>query len=162
MQPSTEKCPHCGLIHDTTCPRIKSIDYYKDGSVKRIEFHLPTPISSTVSPPPPSPPPPPPLPTPYDHCRRPNGHFKGLSATEAKVLELLAKGDSNKLVAIKMGNCEATVKVHVKSILRKLGVRNRTQAATFFSTTMVDNSLLSVQHNMSNEGTGNEQISLRA
>jgi len=31
-------CPHCGLIHNVTCPRIKAIDYYPDGIVKRIEF----------------------------------------------------------------------------------------------------------------------------
>jgi hypothetical protein len=32
-------CPHCGMIHQTTCPRIKALDYYPDGTVKRVEFH---------------------------------------------------------------------------------------------------------------------------
>lgn len=32
------KCPHCGLIHETTCSRIKSIEYHPDGSIKRVEF----------------------------------------------------------------------------------------------------------------------------
>lgn len=32
-------CPHCGMIHDTTCPRIKAIEYHQDGSTKRVEFH---------------------------------------------------------------------------------------------------------------------------
>ena len=31
-------CPHCGFIHETTCPRIRSIEYHPDGAVKRIEF----------------------------------------------------------------------------------------------------------------------------
>jgi hypothetical protein len=35
-------CPHCGMIHQTTCPRIKAIEYNQDGAtVKRIEFHAP-------------------------------------------------------------------------------------------------------------------------
>lgn len=37
-------CPHCGLIHQTTCPRIKAMEYNPDGSVKRIEFHEPRPL----------------------------------------------------------------------------------------------------------------------
>lgn len=37
-----EKCPHCGLVHETTCARIKAIEYQPDGvTVKRIEFHGP-------------------------------------------------------------------------------------------------------------------------
>lgn len=35
------KCPHCGLIHETTCPRIKSIEYHENGMTKRVEFHPP-------------------------------------------------------------------------------------------------------------------------
>ncbi|HLZ78626.1 MAG TPA: LuxR C-terminal-related transcriptional regulator, partial [Sphingomonas sp.] len=38
-------------------------------------------------------------------------------------------GDANKVIARKLGIAEATVKVHVKAILRKLHVLNRTQAA---------------------------------
>jgi two-component system nitrate/nitrite response regulator NarL len=41
----------------------------------------------------------------------------------------LVKGDSNKSIARKIEIAEATVKVHVKAILRKIGVHNRTQAA---------------------------------
>lgn len=38
-------CPHCGMIHQTTCPRIKAIEYNQDGiTVKRIEFHAPVPL----------------------------------------------------------------------------------------------------------------------
>jgi protein-disulfide isomerase len=32
-------CPHCGMIHQTTCPRIKAIEYGANGVVTRIEFH---------------------------------------------------------------------------------------------------------------------------
>jgi two-component system, NarL family, nitrate/nitrite response regulator NarL len=38
-------------------------------------------------------------------------------------------GESNKVIARKLEIAEATVKVHVKAILRKVRVRNRTQAA---------------------------------
>lgn len=33
-----EPCPHCGMTHATTCPKIKAIEYFEDGSVKRVEF----------------------------------------------------------------------------------------------------------------------------
>jgi two-component system nitrate/nitrite response regulator NarL len=52
-----------------------------------------------------------------------------LSPRELDVLCCLMAGYSNKVIARKLDVCEATVKVHVKSILRKLDVRNRTQAA---------------------------------
>jgi two-component system nitrate/nitrite response regulator NarL len=41
----------------------------------------------------------------------------------------LIEGDSNKAIARKIDIAEATVKVHVKAILRKIRVHNRTQAA---------------------------------
>jgi two-component system nitrate/nitrite response regulator NarL len=39
------------------------------------------------------------------------------------------EGESNKVIARKLGIAEATIKVHVKTILRKVRVQNRTQAA---------------------------------
>jgi two-component system nitrate/nitrite response regulator NarL len=54
-----------------------------------------------------------------------------LSARELDVLQQLSSGSPNKLIARRFGITEATVKVHVKAILRKLGVRNRTQAALY-------------------------------
>jgi two-component system nitrate/nitrite response regulator NarL len=39
------------------------------------------------------------------------------------------EGESNKVIARKLDIAEATIKVHVKSILRKVRVQNRTQAA---------------------------------
>jgi two-component system nitrate/nitrite response regulator NarL len=54
-----------------------------------------------------------------------------LSAQEMRVLEGLTKGHCNKIIARELGIADATVKVHVKAILRKLRVRNRTQAAAW-------------------------------
>jgi DNA-binding NarL/FixJ family response regulator len=54
----------------------------------------------------------------------------GLSAREAEVLALIVKGHGNKQIAYQLGIAEHTVKNHVKSILSKLSVDDRTQAAT--------------------------------
>lgn len=53
-----------------------------------------------------------------------------LSARELEVLALIVKGHGNKQIAYDLGIAEHTVKNHVKSILNKLGVEDRTQAAT--------------------------------
>jgi two-component system nitrate/nitrite response regulator NarL len=52
-----------------------------------------------------------------------------LSLRETCILRCLISGDSNKVIARNYSIAEATVKVHVKAILRKMRVRNRTQAA---------------------------------
>jgi two-component system nitrate/nitrite response regulator NarL len=52
-----------------------------------------------------------------------------LSVRERGILKCLIAGDSNKVIARKIDIAEATVKVHVKAILRKVRVSNRTQAA---------------------------------
>jgi two-component system nitrate/nitrite response regulator NarL len=52
-----------------------------------------------------------------------------LSAREAQILGCLKEGAPNKLIARKLDITEATIKVHIKAILRKIGVANRTQAA---------------------------------
>lgn len=52
-----------------------------------------------------------------------------LSTRQQSILRCLIQGDSNKSIARKLGISEATAKVHVKSILRKIRVHNRTQAA---------------------------------
>jgi two-component system, NarL family, nitrate/nitrite response regulator NarL len=56
-----------------------------------------------------------------------------LSAREAEVLSYLREGTPNKIIARQFDVTEATVKVHVKSNLRKIGVANRTQAAMWAS-----------------------------
>jgi two-component system nitrate/nitrite response regulator NarL len=52
-----------------------------------------------------------------------------LSPREAQILDCLREGAPNKVIANKLDVSEATVKVHVKAILRKIGASNRTQAA---------------------------------
>jgi two-component system, NarL family, nitrate/nitrite response regulator NarL len=52
-----------------------------------------------------------------------------LSPREKEVLLDLVEGHSNKAIARHLGMTEATVKVHLKSVLRKINVENRTQAA---------------------------------
>ncbi len=52
-----------------------------------------------------------------------------LSSREAQILRCLMQGSSNKIIARDLGVAEATVKVHIKTILRKVKVANRTQAA---------------------------------
>jgi len=52
-----------------------------------------------------------------------------LSSREAEILRCLTQGAPNKVIARKLDVAEATVKVHIKAILRKIRVSNRTQAA---------------------------------
>lgn len=54
-----------------------------------------------------------------------------LSEREAEIVARLAEGMPNKVIASELTITEATVKVHLKSILKKLGVTNRTQAAVW-------------------------------
>jgi two-component system nitrate/nitrite response regulator NarL len=61
--------------------------------------------------------------------KRDNGRVPRLSARQRLILRCLINGDSNKMIARKIHITEATVKVHVKAILRKIRVNNRTQAA---------------------------------
>jgi two-component system, NarL family, nitrate/nitrite response regulator NarL len=53
----------------------------------------------------------------------------GLSERERVVAACLGRGMSNKMIARELGLSEPTIKVHVKAILRKMNVRNRTEAA---------------------------------
>ena len=67
-------------------------------------------------------------PSPEDEVAKSN-----LSPRERDVLYCLMAGFPNKIIARNLGICEATIKVHVKAILRKLKVNNRTQAAIWAS-----------------------------
>jgi DNA-binding NarL/FixJ family response regulator len=53
-----------------------------------------------------------------------------LTARETEVLEQIVAGHSNKAIAARLNISEATVKSHINNILSKLGVSDRTQAAT--------------------------------
>jgi two-component system nitrate/nitrite response regulator NarL len=54
---------------------------------------------------------------------------RSLSQREQEILCWLTQGAPNKVIARKLNVAEATVKVHIKAILRKIGAQNRTQAA---------------------------------
>jgi DNA-binding NarL/FixJ family response regulator len=68
---------------------------------------------------------------------RPRGKFKrndkalaelGISPREIEVLELLAEGQANKVIARRLAISPNTVKTHVARLFEKLGAANRTQA----------------------------------
>ena len=54
-----------------------------------------------------------------------------LSAREIQILDCLIRGEPNKAIAVKLDISEASVKVALKGMLRKIGVGNRTQAAVW-------------------------------
>jgi DNA-binding NarL/FixJ family response regulator len=54
---------------------------------------------------------------------------RNLTARQGAVLELLSRGNSNKVIARRLAMSEGTVKFHVRQIMRKFGVTNRTQVA---------------------------------
>jgi two-component system nitrate/nitrite response regulator NarL len=55
--------------------------------------------------------------------------FSGLTPRELEILRHLAGGSSNKMIANALDITDGTVKLHVKAILRKLGMRSRVEAA---------------------------------
>ena len=57
-----------------------------------------------------------------------------LTARQKAVVELLIRGEANKVIARQLGVTEGTVKVHVRQIMRKLRVTNRTQVAIVCAT----------------------------
>ncbi len=54
-----------------------------------------------------------------------------LTSREYQILQLIADGLSNKLIARELDISDATVKVHVKHLLKKLGMRSRVEAAVW-------------------------------
>jgi two-component system nitrate/nitrite response regulator NarL len=70
-------------------------------------------------------------PEPSSRRREAEPKLRKLSQQEMKILAFLAQGDSNKVIARRLGTCEATVKVQMKAIFRKLGLQNRTQVAVW-------------------------------
>ena len=68
--------------------------------------------------------------------------LKKLTPREGEMLAQLALGLSNKEIARKLEVAESTVKIHLQSVLKKLGVNNRVQAAIY-----------AVEHGLSNAGS---------
>ncbi|RJE79890.1 response regulator transcription factor [Paracoccus sp. JM45] len=67
---------------------------------------------------------------PYDFLARENiGPIDNLTNRETEVLRGLCEGHSNKEMANNLSLAEVTIKLHVKTLCRKLGASNRTQAA---------------------------------
>lgn len=62
-------------------------------------------------------------------AQQPAAPFAGLTPRELEILEHLAVGFSNKMIANALDITDGTVKLHVKAILRKLGMRSRVEAA---------------------------------
>lgn len=66
---------------------------------------------------------------PEPAARRPAAPFAELTPRELEILECIADGFSNKMIARALDITDGTVKLHVKAILRKLGMRSRVEAA---------------------------------
>ncbi|NOJ38435.1 response regulator transcription factor [Bradyrhizobium sp. WSM 1791] len=64
-----------------------------------------------------------------DHGFNGARHAPEFTERQHAVLACLCQGDPNKVIGRKLGMTETTVKVHVREIMRKLGVSNRTQVA---------------------------------
>ena len=65
-----------------------------------------------------------------------NSLFSSLTEREKQILQEVAKGYSNKTIADLLFISEATVKVHMKSLLRKLQVKSRTAATVLYLQTL--------------------------
>lgn len=58
--------------------------------------------------------------------------FQRLTEREFQILSLVAQGHQNKIIAVRLGVSECTVKIHLHRVISKLGTHNRTQAAALF------------------------------
>ncbi|MFP1644771.1 response regulator [Pontitalea aquivivens] len=67
---------------------------------------------------------------PFDFMRQPDAPADSqFTPREMRVLQGICEGKANKVIAADLGLQEVTIKLHVKSVCRKLGARNRTHAA---------------------------------
>jgi DNA-binding NarL/FixJ family response regulator len=58
------------------------------------------------------------------------GNSKGLSKRELQILELVARGETNRAIGTQFNLSSRTVEVHMRNIFTKLGVSSRTEAVT--------------------------------
>ena len=105
LQPALLKALELVMLGETFLPASVSVELLKQGPCPQLWDGQAAPISDTPK------------------------WMGNLSKREAQILHCLTQGASNKLIARDLGVAEATVKVHVKAILRKVKVANRTQAA---------------------------------
>ncbi|MEP3639335.1 MAG: response regulator transcription factor [Paracoccaceae bacterium] len=65
----------------------------------------------------------------HDRCVfESNPELANLTPQQTRILKLICVGKPNKQIAYELSLAEATVKAHITALLRRLGVRNRTQA----------------------------------
>lgn len=64
-------------------------------------------------------------------AEKPAADINSLTNREYEILSLIAKGQSNKLIARELDISDGTVKVHVKHLLKKLNLRSRVEAAVW-------------------------------
>ena len=67
--------------------------------------------------------------TPSERSHASSSVVQLLTERQAAVAEAISMGKANKIIAFELNLCESTVKVHVRSIMRKLQARNRTEVA---------------------------------
>ena len=94
----------------------------KDADLSAIEAAIARALGGGIAAPPPAPAPD----QPEEQVRH---TVAGLTPTQLNVLLAVLEGQLNKQIAHSLGMSEATVKAHMTAIMRKLDVRNRTQAA---------------------------------
>ena len=85
------------------------------GRILRGESYLPSGFADEAGP-------------PEDEARSRAERIGSLTPQQLKVLQLVAQGKPNKIIAYELDIAETTVKAHITVILRKLGVYSRTQA----------------------------------
>jgi len=71
---------------------------------------------------------------------KPVSDLDKLTPREKDILDCLARGESNKIIARQLDLAESTVKIHVQNVLKKLKLSSRVQAAVF-----------AVEHRMAND-----------
>ncbi len=64
-------------------------------------------------------------------AEKPAADINNLTNREYEIISLIAKGQSNKLIARELDISDGTVKVHVKHLLKKLNLRSRVEAAVW-------------------------------